>query len=383
MILPGWLILNVYVFLLAVVLLCFSAVQHQRRAQNRAFNLLVLIVMLLLIADSFSRIDTDGRSDAMFALMKFGNYFIFAFDPLGYLFSLTYITAWTGNKKKLGQKMFFYIADGYVLLNIILVTISEIGGYRWYYFYTGRVYSRGDFFVVRAVINMCFCFLVELYAVKYRKSMPIYYRKYMMAFPMIVLLSGILQTVVSGAAFAYAGTILACVILYTFVQSRDLDIDYLTGIFNRRGIDYELEKAIQRAETGKNFSAIMIDLDGFKTINDVYGHETGDEALLDMVDILQRCFGNECRVGRFGGDEFLVILDENNEYDLEKCLQRLRFETNTFNETGERPYKLEYSAGASVYRKDAEEGKKEYFDEIDRMMYQEKRKHHENKKEIR
>lgn len=376
MTMPGWLLLNIYVFLLATVLLLFSTGQHQRKMQSRTFNLLVIVIMFLLTGDSLSRINAVGKSIVMYKLMRLGNYLIFAFDPLEAFLSFLYIASWVGTKKRSKQRIYLYVAGSFVLLNFILVTISEIGHFEWFYGYVNRTYVRGDLFLLRAFISMGIGILVEVYAVIYRKNIPLYYRRHILAFPLIAIVAGFLQTFIQGAAFEYAGMILACMILYTFVQSRDLDTDYLTGVFNRRGMDHELDRAIQKAENGKNFSVVLIDLDDFKKINDAYGHDIGDMALRDTARILLRCFGQEGRVGRFGGDEFLVILDTGDEKSLEERLQRLKKEMDLFNQNGQRIYQLRYSVGASVYQKEQMDSKLKFFRRVDEMMYQEKREHH-------
>ena len=79
--------------------------------------------------------------------------------------------------------------------------------------------------------------------------------------------------------------------------------DYLTGIFNRSGLDRYLDRAAE----GKNALALL-DLDGFKKINDTYGHDGGDRVLQRLSEILSSTFRSEDRICRIGGDEFAVIM---------------------------------------------------------------------------
>ncbi len=93
--------------------------------------------------------------------------------------------------------------------------------------------------------------------------------------------------------------------------SRDLAIqastDELTGLLNRRAT---LQRIQQAMDAGHGVSALFIDLDGFKAINDQYGHATGDTVLLNVAEQLQRVARSGDIVGRLGGDEFVVVLTE-------------------------------------------------------------------------
>ena len=89
--------------------------------------------------------------------------------------------------------------------------------------------------------------------------------------------------------------------------------DYLTGLYNRIKLDSVLSKEINKSMfTTYTFSLIMADLDYFKQINDEYGHVVGDRVLSDVANILK----NNCRekdiIGRWGGEEFLIICPDTD-----------------------------------------------------------------------
>ncbi|HSM80834.1 MAG TPA: GGDEF domain-containing protein [Nodosilinea sp.] len=92
------------------------------------------------------------------------------------------------------------------------------------------------------------------------------------------------------------------------VTNRELaQRDPLTGLANRRGLDAALETLVyQRGEIGH--SLILIDLDGFKDINDTYGHSAGDQILQGVADVLSRHIRSIDVAARLGGDEFAVLM---------------------------------------------------------------------------
>jgi diguanylate cyclase (GGDEF)-like protein len=85
--------------------------------------------------------------------------------------------------------------------------------------------------------------------------------------------------------------------------------DSLTSIYNRRAFTEELPRAVSRVKTNNlSLSLMMIDLDGFKGVNDTLGHDVGDKLLVLVSGILQRCSPKGAMVARLGGDEFAILL---------------------------------------------------------------------------
>jgi diguanylate cyclase len=103
------------------------------------------------------------------------------------------------------------------------------------------------------------------------------------------------------------------------------ELDELTGSFNRRCIMRMLDDEIARAHRGKTPCSIaLIDLDWFKRINDAYGHPTGDEVLRTFAIIVFANIRNIDRFGRYGGEEFLLMLPDTSGDVAARILDRLR-----------------------------------------------------------
>jgi diguanylate cyclase (GGDEF)-like protein len=92
--------------------------------------------------------------------------------------------------------------------------------------------------------------------------------------------------------------------------------DPLTGLFNRRRFRMELQLTLQQLREGEHATVLLLDLDGFKDVNDSLGHAVGDQVLVEVADRLRHCCPQADRVARLGGDEFAVLLAPRANSDL-------------------------------------------------------------------
>jgi diguanylate cyclase (GGDEF)-like protein len=127
--------------------------------------------------------------------------------------------------------------------------------------------------------------------------------------------------------------------------------DELTGLYNRRGFYIFGEKFFSMAKRKKTSMMILYgDLDKFKLINDIYGHKEGDYALKIAASILK----NVCRdydiISRFGGDEFVILLDNISPDDFELLKQRIKTAFSEYNSDANKGYQILISLGYAIYQ---------------------------------
>ena len=134
--------------------------------------------------------------------------------------------------------------------------------------------------------------------------------------------------------------------------------DELTGILNRRGIDYK----IKNLEKG---SILFFDIDHFKRVNDTYGHEFGDYVLTQIGKILKKNFRKNDIIGRWGGEEFIVILPNTSYEDALKLAEKLRKIIEKHDFKGK---KITVSIGVSEYNGNLEEE----LEKADEALYEAK-----------
>lgn len=103
------------------------------------------------------------------------------------------------------------------------------------------------------------------------------------------------------------------------------DIDSLTGLYNRRGLDIKLSELSDKPKSFQYSAIVMIDADNLKHINDTYGHENGDIYLQETAHLLEKFDKNNSIISRLGGDEFVLILyNFDNQTDLINNIVRLK-----------------------------------------------------------
>jgi diguanylate cyclase (GGDEF)-like protein len=127
--------------------------------------------------------------------------------------------------------------------------------------------------------------------------------------------------------------------------------DVLTGVFNRQGIERQLEREMAEARrTDGDLSLLFLDLDHFKQINDTHGHAVGDACLRAMVRASVGEMQHLDTIGRLGGEEFLVLLPGSNRRHARDAAERIRRTIETRCATvADRPVALTLSIGVAEF----------------------------------
>jgi diguanylate cyclase (GGDEF)-like protein len=133
--------------------------------------------------------------------------------------------------------------------------------------------------------------------------------------------------------------------------------DALTGLLNRRAFEEALESEVHRSRRlGEPFSVLMLDADRFKDINDREGHAAGDRALQHLGTLLAAHMRDIDRVGRYGGEEFVVLLPGTGQHDAMLTAERLREKVQSLPPRWqERAVPLTVSIGVSEWRGDEDD----------------------------
>lgn len=146
-------------------------------------------------------------------------------------------------------------------------------------------------------------------------------------------------------------------------------IDALTGIFNRRILFERLDYEMKRTErTQKPLSVVLMDIDYFKQVNDQYGHLVGDQVLIQVAKLIQQSVRKTDIVGRYGGEEFLILLPDCSTSEGSKVAEKIRMAIK--EAVFETDLKVTISGGVAEYQNQSIE---KLVEDADNRLYEAKR----------
>ena len=374
---PMWLAIDLYSFVIDLLILFFNRNWRTNKdKKTKLFIWMIFLILILTVADLTGRMSELSVSGWSLAITHIGNYIVFACDPFFYILSMYYITEWMTPAEK-DYKGIRITIDTICIANFLAVTASSLFNLKlFYYIEESGIYHRGPLFFPRFGLLLTTMFLGIFYIAARRDSISPKYRTVLIMYPVIGIAGSLLQSVTTQLPIGYVSMTLAALILFVYLQSKDMTEDFLTGSMNRRSLDMHLEELVNSSTGAKTFSGIMVDVDFFKDINDTYGHSVGDNALRDVYYILHSSLRADDSIARYGGDEFFVITMIHEREYLEKCARRIRNRLSDFNEQNERPYKLSLSLGYDIFDREAYPTVEKFVKHLDDLMYTEKELHH-------
>lgn len=145
-------------------------------------------------------------------------------------------------------------------------------------------------------------------------------------------------------------------------------IDALTKVFNRRELGKNLDELFLSKDRPYELHLLMLDLDNFKKINDTYGHVAGDKILIFVSNILKKTLRDGDKIFRYGGEEFLIILNRNSDEGCELIANRLLklVSSNNLIYMGE---KISITASMGMTKLLKDDDKDSLIARVDRAMY--------------
>lgn len=153
-----------------------------------------------------------------------------------------------------------------------------------------------------------------------------------------------------------------------------LSEDHLTGLLNRRGFEGRAGHVLQLCQRQQMVTSLVyIDLDNFKQINDRQGHQAGDDALIQFARTLSMTFRDSDLIARIGGDEFVVMLINQDAADIPAIMQRLQSTVQAYNDKVNPELHLSYSYGLASAETDSEYSLQQLYAVADEAMYRNKR----------
>lgn len=259
------------------------------------------------------------------------------------------------------------------LISIVLLVINIF--YPLVFSVSDGRYQRGFAYII-FLIFAAFYILDSLYLYVKRvkkngslKLFPVH------IFLIPVILGVVIQAFFVEIAITWTSIAISVAGIMTALKNEIIFTDCLTGLYNREYLEFLHKRACNKKDCW--VSGIMIDLNGFKQINDNYGHAEGDLALCIVADLLLKSFSEYGVVTRYAGDEFVIMLNTTDDQLIQKIIESAKKNFVTENEKNDKPYQLSASMGYAITNL-SNETIDDFMNRIDEQMYQDKLKYYEH-----
>lgn len=258
------------------------------------------------------------------------------------------------------------------LISIVLLVINIF--YPLVFSVSDGRYQRGFAYII-FLIFAAFYILDSLYLYVKRvkkigslKLFPVH------IFLIPVILGVVIQAFFVEIAITWTSIAISVAGIMTALKNEIIFTDCLTGLYNREYLEFLHKRACNKKDCW--VSGIMIDLNGFKQINDNYGHAEGDLALCIVADLLLKSFSEYGVVTRYAGDEFVIMLNTTDDQLIQKIIKSAKKNFVTENEKNDKLYQLSASMGYAITNL-SNETIDDFMNRIDEQMYQDKMKYYE------
>lgn len=259
------------------------------------------------------------------------------------------------------------------LISIVLLVINIF--YPLVFSVSDGRYQRGFTYII-FLIFAAFYILDSLYLYVKRvkkngslKLFPVH------IFLIPVILGVVIQAFFVEIAITWTSIAISVAGIMTALKNEIIFTDCLTGLYNRVYLEFLHKRACNKKDCW--VSGIMIDLNGFKQINDNYGHAEGDLALCIVADLLRKSFSEYGVVTRYAGDEFVIMLNTTDDQLIQKIIESAKKNFVTENEKNDKLYQLSASMGYAITNL-SNETIDDFMNRIDEQMYQDKLKYYEH-----
>ncbi|MCR5599591.1 MAG: GGDEF domain-containing protein [Ruminococcus sp.] len=256
----------------------------------------------------------------------------------------------------------------------LILIASLIPNIRFGYLFSfdaGNVYSRQPLSYIYYLSVFVYIGFSVCVRYRYYKESPQsrFFPIWMFIMPLIVGTTA--QLLFYGISLAWISAAVGLVGVHMALQNELSYIDPLTKLYNRNYLDHVLSEACHK---GTKIGGVMIDIDFFKDINDMYGHSVGDRALINTANIIREAIPSKSIAVRFAGDEFVIISKADNEFELINIERSIRNQLKRFNNSGKADYHLSFSMGMSILGEN--DTADSFMNDMDEKMYSEK--HHKH-----
>jgi len=363
---------SIAVTILLIIFFNIRRKKDKNQYDKKLFSLLLLSNMLILFFDTLTWVFNMRSGVAARYINIISNTIYFMLNPVPCMIWTLYVdfNIYANERRIKRISIPFSIP---VLLNAVLAVLSPFKDLLFYVDSSNSVH-RANYLHLMCTINYSYFIFNLIKLVRHKKRLD---RSRFIALVTLAIppfLVAILQILFYGVSVIWVAMAISMLLGFIHMQNNQLHTDYLTQVYNRRQLDnYLYQKLRNRVNNTKYLAGIMIDVNSFKQINDLYGHTAGDNALKYVADILKRSFRKDDFIARYGGDEFVVIAEINDKSELTEMINRLRNHVEYFNSKKIIPYEISLSIGYDIYKTKSDASIQKFYKHIDQLMYQDKK----------
>ena len=336
-----------------------------RKLESRLMMALLAVSMFNCVADIYV-FQCDGMPGPGYrAILMIGDTYLYLYNLIVGI-GIIYLILLHIDRKTKGLHMILFWVLSVVEMVLLIVNLFEPIVFE---IDENNVYHRGDYYILFVVLGFVLVFYGYTYYMIAKLRNPSLRYFPVMEFLAPVIVGNIVQMKIYGISLLPISFAVAFAAITIALQNECIYIDKLTGVYNR----YELDKILKRRHYRRNekLIAMMLDLNDFKSINDTYSHEEGDQALITFAKALMEAIGSEGLVIRFAGDEFIILIPVFKPVTIDDYKDRIHRKLDEYNESSGKPYKLSAAIGGRLFDPHTE-STSGIVNEIDSMMYKDK-----------
>lgn len=360
---------------LLIILLDYFKRRPTDLLQKRIFVLLIFSVMAAIVSEIVFFAANGSQGNIVFRIANLVSISLF-FQLIAVYFSLILLLfEYTLNGVTRRYKR---MCIAVLIINILqfAVLVQNFFTQIQFRIIDGNIYTRGSMYLLTFIMPVVLILIILSNIVFNRKNITSNTAALAFIAVLPVVAGSLMDLLLDGSMLILPSIFISILFFYLFIIRRNALTDYLTNVYNRRGFEEYLD-SITRSRNRKDYTIILIDMDGFKRINDQFGHTEGDNALRDVGEILRNSVRRSDFVARYGGDEFAIIACAMKS---EFIVENIRKAINDFNSKKIRKYTLAMSIGGDVYRSNDKRTPVEFVSYVDTLMYADKNKRHGSSK---
>jgi len=342
---------------------------------QRYFNRLVFATILILVVDSASWLIDSAIFPSARAFNSAINTLYYCFNILVPYLWVVYMEFSLSKELKTTRRRLKLLGIPLALLFVLLIINLQAGIV--FTIDENNVYHRSPGFLVYALLAYFYLgyATVRALAAARQASWNEDQKRYhtMALFGVLPAIGGLIQIFFYGVALIWIFVAVSIVLMYIDSLNRQISIDPLTGINNRRELTkYLMHETKDTARKGV-LSLIMMDVDDFKNVNDTHGHYYGDNVLQAVAEILkQSCQHTLAFLSRFGGDEFCIVHSVDDIQAVDDMIAGIHSNITQWNQNHNEPVSIGLSIGYSVWQPDIDDTVDALYQRADQKMYEAK-----------